>query len=944
MENYYSNSAYVAGLEILFLNRLYKLRQDILIKDFEQVRQTAAEFQLEYEEHIESNYILFKSKNTRLKTLIRILEFSLELKKMFTCSKNIFEFNILIFKTNIDTKLITQKIHKLLLKTPSDNRVWILQENNPIIRYSAEVSFFDTDVQELIAIKQEYSQKNFLEEYQERVLSYAGLVDTVNRSLQNSNALGIVGKPCTGKTAFLRRLCQKENYIYLTAHSLYQEPYYPFIILLYHLKKYFSFCFQDSQKQRLENLLQQIQLISILNYEQVEVDICGLIQHLVGQRLLVLTCDNLDNWPIEAIELLQLIYQKLGDGNTQLKLICCLTGISYPIRLDEIIHFADQRNHLASSEQPALIPYLESCRFSIKERLLAIFPSERVNVKPYSDFHTLITEGLKTQELLVLSIVQRYPYVFNRNILAKIFQDSIIYEVVDYLLDYYFLLEIEDHFGKHLFCALNKEIYPLKSVFPEVIQENIVNFFGTLTFQDKMDIYSLYILSQNNISLYECLDYYLYKILSYGFTKTVRRFLDSNIFGNYHPAIEMWDMIHKKSLLDLVKIQGYFDAYLINKDNICFLLPLSKYYYQIHNYEKSLKINKESIYLFNNDPVYKIYIKDVFLIQAKIFISKCMFKEAIEYVNIGLESFQSNKRSHLFYKFIYLKILCLFFEKKLHSVISITEKYDFSEYLNLYGQIESYFQVKLLIMRIHFEIGQYLVAKDILVQLAGLAKYYSFEKYFHSIHCWAARMSFYAGKLHQGFQFLEPMVESEEKLYFLSEGYYFYDEKEKALRCAMLALRLSLKNAKDRENIGNKDFDNVYSLHEGLLFSCNGEKDPLLVCIQGLAAYLHTFYGSPKTAERILNRIIQRPSPEFKPFQHIFHYFYYLYLKTHSQNDHSEDMLYLSYAISILQNDSSKILNTKIRYNYIYNNYWNNLLSIEGEQHNLLILNSSRIR
>ncbi len=950
MENYYNNRAYVVGLEIFFLNKLYKLRHNILAKYLEQIQLAAAKFDLDYEEYIESSYILFKTKNTRLSSLIKVLKFALKLKEVFTDSKSIFEFNILIFKTSMNSRLITQKIRNYVLKIPSDNKVWLLSEHNPVINYNAQLSACDQNIQEVLAITERHSQQNLLEKLQEEILLHVDLIHIVNKYLENKQTciVGILGKPNTGKTAFLKWFCRQNKmmrFVYLTAHSPYQEACYPFVMLLYQMKKYFSPCFRDSQKERLENLLQQIQLTNVLNYKQLEVDIYDLLQYLAEQSNVVLACDNLDNWPIESVELLKLLYQKLSDAKIPLKLVCNMTGDYYPMIIDETIHFPQQYfERISGNNGQRPIPSLVKCGLSIKEKLLAILPSERKDIRKYSNFGTLLMEGLKKQELIILAIIQKYPYVFNHKILAEVFQDSIIYEIVDHLLDYYFLLEVKDHFGRHLFCVLNNGMYSLDIDIPPHIKNNIINYFQHEISYAKANIYSLYILAQNNIFFYEILEYYLYQMLSYGFPKTVQHFINSNIFQDYDSSIKIWDLMYKKSRADLIQFQDFFGNYALDKSNIRFMLPLSYYYYDISDYEKALEINRESIYLFNNNPLYSIYINKVFFIQAKIFIAKCMFKEAIEYINIGQESLQHERSSPLFYQFIYLKVLCLFFEKELHSAISIIEKYNFNEYLELYGEIESYFQIQLLIMRIYFEIGEYMMAKEILIRLIDLAEYYHYEKYFQSISCWVARLYFYAGDFQQGFGFIESIEDCEEKLYFLSEGYYFSGGKSKALQYAVLALKLSLGKSAERKNVGSKEFDNIYSLQEGVLLCCDGKKDPLLVSIKGIAAYFHTFYGNKDTANKILNQITERPSAVFSPFQHIFHYFYYLYLNEHSENNNREDILYLSYAISILQNESSKILNTKIRYHYIYKNYWNNLLSKKGEEHNLLILGNSRSR
>ena len=168
------------------------------------------------------------------------------------------------------------------------------------------------------------------------------------------------------------------------------------------------------------------------------------------------------------------------------------------------------------------------------------------------------------------------------------------------------------------------------------------------------------------------------------------------------------------------------------------------------------------------------------------------------------------------------------------------------------------------------------------------------------------------------------------------------NDKDKALRYAMMALKLSLKRIAEKKALFNQSFDNVYSLQEGQLICCRREEDPLLISIQGITAYLHSLYGKPEIAEKILQRIIKRPSYELRPFQHIFHYFYYLYLEKYSSDEGREEMLYLSYAISILQNESARILDSRIRHCYIYDNYWHNLLATKGEEHNLIILGSSR--
>ena len=394
----------------------------------------------------------------------------------------------------------------------------------------------------------------------------------------------------------------------------------------------------------------------------------------------------------------------------------------------------------------------------------------------------------------------------------------------------------------------------------------------------------------------------------------------------------------------MMRLQKKIENYLIDKDNIRFILPISVYYYRIHDYDTVLKLNKESIYLFNKNPNYRIYIEHAFLIRSKIFLAKCMFKEADEYINIGIEVSNNNKTSHLYYEFLYLRMLYLFFQKEFHSLVSIIEKYDFSKFLDLYGEIDGYLRVQMLIIRVYFELGEYMAVKNMLIQSGDIAQYYGFTDYVRSIICWKARTCFYIGDFREGFQLIDTIEDSEERLYFLSEGFHFYGKNDRALNSIMLALKLSLKQSAQRTNVGYQEFFNVYHLQEGLVVSLSAREDPLLVCIQGMVAYLHTFYGSPEIAQKILVKIAHRPSAEFVPFQHIFHYFYYLYLYKHNSQNNREALLYLSYAISILQNGASKILDTNIRQKYIYRNYWNQLLSIEGKRHNLFILGDTKHR
>ncbi len=962
MNNNHQNICYVAALEILFLNKIHKLRNSIILKEFEQIRQLAAKYFLDMEEFLEQNYLLFQSADTRLNSLINISQFSLQLKKRIIDSKIFFEFNILIFKTHIDSKVINQSIRNGLLNISTDKKVWLLQEYNPVIHYNIHLSAIYKGMQEVIALRIEPGEKNFLEKCEEDILFYAIQKEDIEKAITNIHiqAIGVTGQINTGKTAFLRSLCRSDmqKFIYLSAHSQYQEASYPFIVLLHQLQEHFLHFLPEKGRHKLEKLSRQVRLSKILSYKQIEVDVLNLLCQLVAIRSLVLVCDHLDSWPAEAIELMQLFHRRLssvtwnlGNSQAQCTFICSMSGVYYPIRIDELIHFSEQHHkHSAATagaewgQRPALpdLEAIRSCSFSAKEQLQAILLSQRVSLIGHSNFNNLLIEGLKNQEITIISIIQRFPYIFSRDILVKVLNNYLLYDVIDYLIDHYFLIEVEDHLGMHLFCTINTGKYRLELNISKSINEDIRSFFSKNMIYYHSDIYSLYILSINNILLYEVMDFQLYRMLEAGFSNSVHTFINSDIFKNYYPGIRLWKKINSNNMSNLYKIKSEMDTYSTNKKNIRFLLPLSNYYLLLSDYEKSLKINKEAIYLFNNDDNYRIYIDKIFYIYVKIFIQKCNFKEATEYINISMESLHNSEKSNLFYQFIYLRLLCLFFEKEFHSAIQMIEKYDFDEYLDLYGEIERYFEINLIIMRIYFEIGQYQIAQEILNKILEIAKYYNYRNFIDSIYCWIARISFYTGKFHQGFSCLEKMKDCEEKFYFLSEGFYFYDEKERALRSIMMALKMSLKKALDRKNLGNLEFDNVYSLQEGKLITCNGKKDPLLVNIQALAAYLHTFYGEPKIADKILKRIVQRPSFEFNPFQHIFHYFYYLYLKQHSDDEDQEELLYLSYAISMLQNASSKILNTKIRYDYIYNNYWNSMLAREGEQHNLLILGSPR--
>ena len=949
----YNNYAYVAVLEILFLGKLYNLRKSALKKDFEQIQELANRFNLDMEQHIEVNYLLFKASNTRLNSLINILKFSLDLRSIVAGSKHIFEFNILVFRVNINIKQILSRLRSALLEIGLDNKIWLLEKNNSVIRYSIESSSVGKEIQEVISVNQKDCEHNLLEKYREEILFYTDAKEALQQAIENKNIriIGITGRSNIGKTMFLQQFCllNQKKYIYISCYSIYQEPYYPFLSLVFYLYQDFRVYFSAPYVKKLDDLFEQIHLTRMLSSKQLEFDISTLLSDLVQNIEIVFFFDNLDRWPLEALEFLQLLCRELVSIEADFTIICGMTGVFYPIGLDEIIHFSGGPN--LEKEMPKEIKWVFNAKkknwarphwFSDKECLLATLPGQRVAISRSQKFHALLMEGLKSEELMILALVQQYPYILNRNILVEIFHNSLIQNIVDLLLDYYLLFEVKDHSGVHLFCNLGLDVYPLLANIPKVFHQNIATYFELRLHETSVDLYTLYILSKNNLVLYEMIDYKLYNLTKQKFFKTVKLLVDVNIFHDYLSATSLWSKIYSSNCSNILDLKEELDSYQINNQNIRFFLPLSTYYFLVQEYEKSLAINKEAIYYFNQSDKYKIYIKNIFYIQARIFISQSMFKEALEYINIGLDSLYKKDISDLFYQFIYLKILCLFFKKELHYAIDIIEKYDFDKYLNQYGDLENYFEINLIVIRIYFEIGQYHLAKDILVKILKIAQFYHYQNFCISITCWIARVNFYNRNFYNGFISLESIEDCEEKLYFISEGFYLKDEREKALRCAMMALKLSLKKMTERKISFYMNFDNVYSLHEGQLLCCKGEKDPLLISIQGITAYLHSLYGKPEIAEKILQRIIQRPSNELSPFQHIFHYFYYSYLEKYSSDEGREEMLYLSYAISILQNESARILNSRIRHCYIYDNYWHNLLAMKGEEHNLIILGSSR--
>ena len=934
----YSNHAYVAVLEILFLGRLYNLRKETLQKDFERIQELAQEFALGMEQHIELNYLLFKASNTRLNSLINILKFSLNLHSIISESKNIFEFNIIVFRVNINIKQILSKLRNVLLEITLDNKIWLLEKSNPVIRYSIEISCTGKEIQEVISVVQKNKKYNLLEKCREELLFHTDERETLQRAIKNINIriIGITGRSGIGKTIFLQQFCQLRKSIYISCYSIYQEPYYPFLSLISDLYHNFREYFNISCEKRIDHLFEQIKLTKMLTYKQLEFDIPSLLADLVQNIEIVLVCDNLDYWPIEALEFFQLMCKKLEHIEANFTIICGMTGIFYPIGLDEIIHFSDGSN--LNKEMRWMANERRPNWFSDKECLLATLPGQRVDIKRFRDLHSLLIEGLKSEELMMLALIQEYPYIFNQNVLVEIFHNSLIQNIVDILLDYYLLFEVVDHSGTHLFCNLDRDIYPLFVSIPKNFHKNIVNYFESALQEKTVDTYTLYVLSKNNLVLCEMIEYKLYYLIRQRFNKTVKLLIKSDIFHDYFFSTELWNKIYSAN--NILDLKAEFDSYQIDDKNIQFFLPLSTYYFLIKEYEKSLEINKESIYYFNKFNKYNIYVRNIFYIQATIFMSQSMFKEALEYINIGTDWLYN--KSGLFYQFVYLKILCLFFKKDLHLALDIIEKYDFDKYLNQYAELESYFEINLIIIRIYFETGQYNLAKNILIKILEIARFYHYENFYISICCWIARIDFYNKNFNDGFFRLEAIEDCEEKLYFLSEGFHLKDDREKALRCAMMALKLSLKRMAERKILFYRDFDNVYSLQEGQLLCCSGETDPLLINIQGITAYLHSLYGKPEIAEKILQRIIRRPSDELIPFQHIFHYFYYLYLEKYSSGEGQEKMLYLSYAISILQNESARILNSRIRHQYIYDNYWHNLLAMKGEEHNLIILGSSR--
>ena len=128
---------------------------------------------------------------------------------------------------------------------------------------------------------------------------------------------------------------------------------------------------------------------------------------------------------------------------------------------------------------------------------------------------------------MILALIQEYPYVLNRNILVEIFHNPLIQNIVDILLDYYLLFEVDRLFWNPSLLQCRSRIYiRYLSAFQRFF-ERILRLILSQSFKGKsVDMYTLYVLSQNNLILHEMIEYKLYYLIRQGFSKTVKSFID----------------------------------------------------------------------------------------------------------------------------------------------------------------------------------------------------------------------------------------------------------------------------------------------------------------------------------------------------------------------------------------------------------------------------------
>ena len=342
----HNNHAYVAVLEILFLGKLYNLRREALQKNFKQIRELAQRFNISMEEHIEINCVIFNISDTRLNSLINILKFSLDMHLSLLKSRNIFDFNIFVFRANIDTKQILRKLKIGLFDIMLDNKVWLLEKSTPVIGHSIEIDTTEGEIQEVISVVQKDREPNLLEKCREELLFHTDERNALERAVENINVriVGITGKTGVGKTIFLQQFCQSRQSIYVSCYSIYQEPFYPFLSLISALYHDFYEYFSAPCAAKLDHLFEQIQLTRMLTYKQLEFDISWLFADLAKKIEILFVFDNLDCWPIEALEFFRLLCKRLEDIETNFTIVCAMKGVFYPIGLDEIIHFSGAPN------------------------------------------------------------------------------------------------------------------------------------------------------------------------------------------------------------------------------------------------------------------------------------------------------------------------------------------------------------------------------------------------------------------------------------------------------------------------------------------------------------------------------------------------------------------------------------------------------------------------
>ena len=360
-------------------------------------------------------------------------------------------------------------------------------------------------------------------------------------------------------------------------------------------------------------------------------------------------------------------------------------------------------------------------------------------------------------------------------------------------------------------------------------------------------------------------------------------------------------------------------------------IVFSEYLYSMFEYDKALQIAKFAL-IDVQDFGNSILTADVNINLACIMMGLERIEESKDYFKIAKETIGTNinlitiNTHQAVVNFIYGNFSeSLRFVNESRVICKNTGRRDWE----LFGLF--------LKGRLFFELGDYREAIVVFTDGLNQCDLYFDGENKELFNIWLGRCWIYLKELKYGLNILKDYEMYSEALYFASEGLFFQEEQNSALKKIESAFEIERDRVRYFCSSNIVSWESGYDLIEDRSLIKEGSHGVLFQLIRAFKAFLVAKNGQYEEGRVELVRLTREDRlSEIDPNNGYYFYLHALTFPEYSGAEAIDRLTLLSKALRHIQQTASHIDNPKHRQMYLSHNYWNSGLMNEGRAHKLI--------